>query len=118
MQEQQAAAHDVYSSVSTVQLGAAETALQQLADWRLQHRDHMRADVMQVIEESSDDESTLAEGSQVNMTANASSFGTFADGCDNHQVVQPDIKNNQQQQPVKVQRRGLVGLIKNALRRW
>ena len=65
------------SSSSQLQPNAASSALQQLAGWQAQHRDHMRADVMQVMEESSDDESTLAEGSQVNMTANASSFGTL-----------------------------------------
>ena len=72
MQEQQGASQDA-NKPDQVQLSAAIAVLQQLTDWRLQHREHMSADVLRVMDESSDDESTVAEGSQVNETPNASS---------------------------------------------
>ena len=109
------------SSSSQLQPNAASSALQQLADWQAQHRDHMRADVMQVMEESSDDESTLAEGSQVNMTANASSFGTLDFGdqpIHSKSSMHQDAKSQQQAEPARAEKhRGLVSFIKGALRR-
>jgi len=117
----QQAAEQSSAAPTQVQLGAAMTALKQLGDWQAQHRDHMRTDVMQAMDENSDDESTVAEGSQVNMAANASSFGHLAltDRCGSGQINSQDLqKGQQQQQPAKAPRlRGLVSLIKDALRR-
>ncbi|KAA6427213.1 MAG: hypothetical protein FRX49_02970 [Trebouxia sp. A1-2] len=109
------------SKPTQVQLDAAVRALKQLGGWQAQHRDHMRTDVMQAMEESSDDESTVADGSQINMAANASSFGSlpvpvrYASG---HIADQDLQKVPTQQGQTKVHRsRGLVSLIKDALRR-
>ncbi|DBA76217.1 TPA: hypothetical protein ACH3X1_009942 [Trebouxia sp. C0004] len=109
------------SKPSQVQLDAAIRALKQLGGWQAQHRDHMRTDVMQAMEESSDDESIVADGSQINMAANASSFGSlpvpdkYGSGRDADQDLQ---KVPTQHGQTKAHRsRGLVSLIKDALRR-
>ena len=100
---------------SQMQLGAAMTALKQLGEWKTQHRDHMRTDVMQAMEESSDDESTVAEGSQINMAANASLFASLADRYSSSHIADQGL---QKVQPDKSHRsRGLVSMIKDALRR-
>ena len=104
-----------------MQLDAAIRALKQLAGWQAQHRDHMRTDVMQAIEESSDDESTVADGSQMNMAANASSFGSLPvpDRHGSGHIADQDVQKvpTQQRQAKAHRSRGLVSLIKDALRR-
>ena len=106
---------------SQEELGAAMTALKQLGKWQAQHRDDMRTDVMQAMEESSDDESTVADGSQINMAANASSFGSQAtpERYGSGHIADQDLqKVPPQRELTKAHRsRGLVSLIKDALRR-
>ncbi|KAL0048714.1 hypothetical protein WJX82_009456 [Trebouxia sp. C0006] len=118
-QEQQTAQQS--GKPTQVQLDAAIRALKQLAGWQAQHRDHMRIDVMQAMEESSDDESTVADGSQINMAANASSFGSLPvpDRHGSGHIADQDVQKvpTQQRQAKAHRSRGLVSLIKDALRR-
>jgi len=104
-----------------VQLDAAIRSLKQLGGWQAQHRDHMRTDVMQAMEESSDDESTVADGSQINMAANASSFGSLPvpDRYGSGHIADQGVQKvpTQQGQTKAHRSRGLVSLIKDALRR-
>ena len=103
-----------------MQLPSAVAAMRQLEAWRVQHRDHMHTDVMQAMEEASDDESVLAEGSQVNMTANAGSFSLalperFCSSPTKEQSMKGDLQL--EEQPRAQKQKGLLSLIKGALGR-
>jgi len=119
--QDQQAAQQSGSQPTQVQLDAAIRSLKQLGGWQAQHRDHMRTDVMQAMEESSDDESTVADGSQINMAANASSFGSLPvpDRYGSGHIADQGVQKvpTQQGQTKAHRSRGLVSLIKDALRR-
>ena len=103
-----------------LQLPAAAAPVKQLEDWRSEHRDHMRTDVMQAMEEASDNESVMAEGSQVNVTANAGSFSLALPDryCSSPTKERAGNQDQVEEQQPKVQKqKGLLSLIKDALRR-
>lgn len=111
---------EIASAAEVMQLPSAITALRQLDAWRNQHRDHMHTDVMQAMEEASDDESVLAEGSQVNVTANAGSFSlALPERFCSSPTKEQSMKGEQQleEQPRAQKQKGLLSLIKGALGR-
>lgn len=121
-QHESAMASQVASQVA--ELATAKAAILQLQEWRTLHGERLRTDVLQAMDEASDDESVLAEGSQVNVTANAGSFSlalpdrycsspTKEQSLRQHSTTQPQ----EEEQPRPQKHRGLVSFIRGALRR-
>ena len=105
-------------AAQVVQLAAAKAATHELQGWRALHQEHLRTDVLQAMEEASDDESVLAEGSQVNVTANAGSFSlALPERYCSSPTKERSMGQQHEEQPRPQKHRGLVSFIKGALRR-
>ncbi|KAL3153260.1 hypothetical protein ABBQ38_011608 [Trebouxia sp. C0009 RCD-2024] len=99
-------------------LATAIAAGHQLQQWRAVHRENMSTDVLQAMEEASDDESVLAEGSQVNVTANAGSFSlALTDRYCSSPTKERNISQQQEELPKVEKQSGLVSFLKGALKR-
>ncbi|KAL3141746.1 hypothetical protein ABBQ32_004427 [Trebouxia sp. C0010 RCD-2024] len=97
-------------------LATAIAAGHQLQQWRAVHREN--TDVLQAMEEASDDESVLAEGSQVNVTANAGSFSlALPDRYCSSPTKERSISQQQEEVPKIVKQRGLVSFLKGAFKK-
>ena len=116
--------HESAMAPQVAELATAKAAMHQLQEWRALHGERLRTDVLQAMDEASDDESVLAEGSQVNVTANAGSFSlalperfcsspTKERSLHQHSAAQPQ----EEEQPRPQRHRGLVSFIRGALRR-
>lgn len=105
-------------AAQVVHLAIAIAAGDQLQQWRAVHRERMCTDVLQAMEEASDDESVLAEGSQVNVTANAGSFSLALPDRYCSSPTKDQGASQQQEEVPKVQKhKGLVSFIRGALKR-
>ena len=103
-------------AAQVAQLATAKAATNQLQEWRVLHRERMPTDVLQAMEEASDDESVLAEGSQVNVTANAGSFSlALPERYCSSPTKERSMSQQQEEQPRPQKHRGLVSLIRGAL---
>ena len=97
---------------------SAIAAGHQLQQWRAAHRENMCTDVLQAMEEASDDESVMAEGSQINVTANAGSFSlALPDRYCSSPTKEQGISQQQEELPKVEKQRGLVSFIKGVFRR-
>ena len=105
-------------AAQVIQLAAAKAAINELQEWQALHLEHLRTDVLQAMEEASDDESVLADGSQVNVTANAGSFSlALPERYCSSPTKERSMGQQQEEQSRPQKHSGLVSFIRGALRR-